>query len=163
MNLSSIQNNHTQFGFPSGVPDPPLYHFKTSPLLNMYESRVIEVDKMPGSSVPVPSWDLFKTVAAAFWSVVILLLGGLCFIVWNNFSSVREDVNTLRSEATGIRRDLSETAIGIRRDLSDARVEFTKAVGNVEQEIAATNGKLDATNAKLDTIASELQRARLRR
>jgi hypothetical protein len=105
---------------------------------------------MPGT------WDLFKTVVTALWTVVILLLSGMCFLVWFYFSSMRDDVNTLR-------RDLSENATGIRRDLSDARVEFTKAVGNVEKEVATTNGKLDATNAKLDSIVLELQRPRPRR
>jgi hypothetical protein len=156
MNPASIQDNHLQFGFSSGVPDPPLYRFKTSPLLNMYESRVNEVNQMPGSGVPVPSWDLFKIVVTALWGMVTLLLSAVCFLLWFYFSSMRDDVNTLR-------RELSDNATGIRRDFSDARVEFTKAVGNVEKEVATTNGKLDTTNAKLDTIASELQRTRSRR
>ena len=84
-------------------------------------------------------------VVTAFSAVVTLLLGGLCTIVWNDFALVREDVSTLRQNATGIRHDLS-----------DARVEFTKAIVNVEKEVATTNGKLDS-------IVLELQRPHPRR
>jgi hypothetical protein len=139
MNLA-MPDNPPQFSYAPGVPDS-LYRSKTAPL-GMYESKV--------NKMPVP-WDLFKTVVTGFWAVVTLLLGGLCFLVWNNLSSVREDVNLLRSEATGIRHDLS-----------DARLELTKAVGNVEKEVAITNGKLETTNANLAAIVSELQRTRPR-
>ena len=92
------------------------------------------------------SWDLFKTV-------VTLLLAAISALLLFYLSGVREDINTLRS-------DLSGNATGIRRELSDARVEFTRAIGNVEKEVVTTNGKLDATNAKLDSIVLELQRPR---
>lgn len=151
MDLASINNpllgrSPPQLSYVAGVPNS-LYRSTSAPVSNVYDSRV---NKMP------VTWDLFKTVVTAFWTVVTLLLVWLCSIVWNDFAMVRGDVNTLR-------HDLSENATGIRRDLSDARVEFTKAIGNVEKEVATTNGKLDTTNAKLDSIVSELQRARPRR
>ena len=147
MDLASVNNpflelNPSQFGYATGVPNS-LYRSTSAPVSNAYG---LKVNKMPGT------WDLFRTVVTAFWAVVTLLLGGLCFVVWSDFSIVREDVKTLR-------HDLTENATGIRHELSDARVEFIKAAGNVEKEVATTNGKLDATNAKLDLIVSELQRA----
>jgi hypothetical protein len=137
MDLASIINpflgrNPPQFGYAPGVPNS-LYRATSAHVSNVYDSKV---KKMPGT------WDLFKTTVTAFWAVVILLLGWLCFLVWDDFSMVRGDVSTLR------------------RDFSDARVEFTKAIGSVEKEVATTNGKLDATNAKLDSIVLELQRPR---
>lgn len=140
MDLASINNpflgrNAPQFGYATGAPNS-LYRSASAPVSNVYGSKV---NKMPGT------WDLFKTTVTAFWAVVILLLGWLCFLVWDDFSMVRGDVNTLR------------------RDFSDARIEFTKAIGNVEKEVVMTNGKLDTTNAKLDSIVSELQRPRPRR
>jgi hypothetical protein len=147
MDLASINNpflgrNPPQFGYATGVPNS-LYRSTSAPVSNAYGSKV---KKMPGT------WDLFKTVVTTLWTVVALLLSVVCFLVWFYFSSMRDDLNT-------IRRDLSENATGIRRDLSDARVEFTKVIGNVEKEVATTNGKLDATNAKLDSIVLELHRA----
>jgi hypothetical protein len=129
INDPSLGRNPPQFGYATGVPNS-LYRATSAHVSNVYDSKV---KKMPGT------WDLFKTTVTAFWAVVILLLGWLCFLVWDDFLMMRGDVNTLR------------------RDFSDARVEFTKAIGSVEKEVATTNG---TTNAKLDSIVSELQRPR---
>ena len=107
-----------------------------------YEPKVNEMPAFHGTV----SWDLFKTV-------VTILLAAIGTLMWFYLSGMRADLNALRS-------DLFENVSAVRRDLSDTRVEFTKAIGNVEKEVAITNGKLDTTNAKLGAIVSELQRTR---
>jgi hypothetical protein len=117
------------------------YRSTLAPIANPYDVRINTM-----ATRESVSWDLFKTV-------VTLLLAAISALLLFYLSGVREDINTLRS-------DLSGNATGIRRELSDARVEFTRAIGNVEKEVVTTNGKLDATNAKLDSIVLELQRPR---
>ena len=91
-----------------------------------YEPKVNEMPAFHGTV----SWDLFKTV-------VTILLAAIGTLMWFYLSGMRADLNALRS-------DLFENTTKIQHDLSEARGEFTKAVGNVEKEVATTNGKLDA-------------------
>jgi hypothetical protein len=64
------------------------------------------------------SWDLFKWIVGPLLAIIV---GGLGFYL------------------NGIRDDIS----GLRKDLVDTKVDIVRSVSGVENQISATNGKLD--------------------
>jgi hypothetical protein len=114
-----------QYGLSGGLIATSPYRGFRGAVPNPY--KVTGVSSMPRSTATVPL-GLFQWVVGGLLAALVALCGYY-------MSDLSGDVKT------------------IRKDLSDARIEYTKAIGGVQTQIATTNTKLDG-------ILQELQHQR---
>jgi hypothetical protein len=114
-----------QYGVGGGLTATSQYRGFSGAVSNPYKEA--GVSSMPRSTTTV-SLGLFQWVVGGLFAVLVALCGYYM-------------------------SDLSGDVKNIRKDLSDARIEYAKAIGGVQTQIATTNTKLDG-------ILQELQHQR---
>jgi hypothetical protein len=94
-------------------------------------------------------WDLFKWIMAGAAAIIVSLIGYVVF-------HMDGDISELKSASRETTKAIEVMHVDITQELGGVKTDLVKSVGDVKEQIAISNGKIDTTNARLEGIATSL-------
>ena len=110
--------------------------------------------------LPIGIW--YERLARRFATPAFLLIGSaLLFVVWSDFSAVKEDVEklqtTVHTNSVSVIKEIALTREDMVRHIDETKDKLTVSIQEVRDEAGKTNATLQVTNARLQDLI-DLQR-----